>query len=84
MRTAEAQVNYFYTKDVVQRIADKYNMDAMVALEEYLGSETYAMFIDPSLEMLDIPPMGIFDMWENEKVTGDPRNSLYIGRDDHV
>lgn len=42
------------------------------------------MFIDPSLEMLDIPPIGIFDMWENEKVTGDPRNSLYIGRDDHV
>lgn len=84
MRTAEAHVNYFYTKDVVQRISDKYNMDAMTALEEYLDSETYAMFIDPSLEMLDIPPIGIFDMWENEKVTGDPRNSLYIGRDDHV
>lgn len=32
MRTAEAHVNYFYTKDVVQRISDKYNMDAMTAL----------------------------------------------------
>ena len=42
------------------------------------------MLHDPKLEMYDIPPIGIFDMWEVEQVTGDPRNSLYIGRDDHA
>jgi hypothetical protein len=56
----------------------------MDALRRYLNSETHRMFLDPELEMLDIPPIGIFDMWEVEQVTGDARNSLYIGRDGHV
>ena len=84
MKDIRSDVNYFYDKEVVGMIAEKYNMSPMDALAAYLDSETYAMFHDPELEMLDIPPAGIFDMWENERVTGNPRNSLYIGRDDHV
>ena len=56
----------------------------MRALESYLGSETYRMFNDPELEMTEFSPLGIFDMWECEQVTGDPRNSLYLRRDEHV
>ena len=84
MKDIRSDVNYFYDKEVVGMIAEKYNMSPMDTLAAYLDSETYAMFNDPELEMLDIPPAGIFDMWENERVTGDPRNSLYIGWDDHV
>lgn len=69
---------------VARMISEKYNLVAMDAVKRYLESETYVMFNDPDLEMTDIPPIGIFDMWEVEQVTGDPRNSLYIGRDDHV
>ena len=65
-------------------ISEKYNMVPMDALVAYLESETYSMAADPALEMADIPPIGLFDMWEVEQVTGNPRNSLYIGRDDHV
>ena len=84
MNAVTAHVNYFLTKEVVEMIAEKYNMEAMVALASYLDSETYSMVRNPKLEMSDIPPLGVFDMWEVEQVTGDPRNSLYIGRDDHV
>ena len=59
-------------------------MDAMEALRRYLDSESHRMFVDPELEMLDIPPIGVFDMWEVEQVTDDPRNLPCIGRDDHV
>ena len=59
-------------------------MDAMEALRRYLDSESHRMFVDPELEMLDIPPIGVFDMWEVEQVTGDPGNLPRIGRDDHV
>ena len=71
-------------REVTERIYEKYNIEQGEALRSFLGSETYAMLHDPKLEMYDIPPIGIFDMWEVEQVTGDPRNSLYIGRDDHV
>lgn len=84
MSVTHAHVNYFYTKEIVRMIFEKYNMAPMDAIRRYMESATYAMFSDPSLEMTDIPPIGIFDMWEVEQVTGDPRNSLYIGRDDHV
>jgi hypothetical protein len=42
--------------------SEKYNLDAMEALIRYLNSESHGMFVDPELEMLDIPPIGIFDM----------------------
>ena len=84
MREYRSDINYFYDREVVSMIVEKYNMVPMEALSQFMASATYAMFIDPDLEMLDIPPAGIFDMWENERVTGDPRNSLYIGRDDRV
>lgn len=84
MMDVRPDINHYYDTEVVGMIADKYNMTSMDALEAYLGSETYRMFNDPELKMLDIPPHGIFDMWEVERVTGNPRNSLYIGRDSHV
>lgn len=84
MSLVQAHINYHYSKEVCRMISEKYNLDAMEALRRYLNSESHRMFVDPELEMLDIPPIGVFDMWEVEQVTGDPRNSLYIGRDDHV
>ena len=44
-------------------------------------SETYKMLRNPNLEMWEFSPLGIFDMWECEQITGDPRTSLYIRRD---
>ena len=84
MSLIEVHVNYHYSTEVCRMISEKYNVDPMDALRRYLNSETHRMFLDPELEMLDIPPIGIFDMWEVEQVTGNPRNSLYIGRDSHV
>ena len=33
------------------------------------------------LGLADLPSAAIFDMWEPEKITGDPRNSVYIRGD---
>ena len=53
----------------------------MDALRRFWKSETYQMLTDDSLEMWDFSPMGIFDMWENEQITGTPQTSLYLRRD---
>lgn len=84
MTEFQSDINSFYDSEIVQMIVEKYGFDPMDALRSYLQSETYRMFNDPDLEMLDFSPLGLFDMWECEQVTGDPRNSLYLGRDERV
>lgn len=54
--------NYHYSKEVCRMTSEKYNLDAMEALRRCLFSESHRMFVDPELEMLDFPPIGIFDM----------------------
>ncbi|MDO4546234.1 MAG: hypothetical protein Q4C25_08750 [Bacillota bacterium] len=71
----------FYNEKVSQMIAEKYGIDSLEAFRKFLFSETYRMLSDVELEMWDFGPLGIFDMWEAEQITGDPRNSLYLRRD---
>ncbi len=78
----QPDINSYYDTEIVQMIVEKYGLHPMDALESYLQSETYRMFNDPDLEMIEFSPLGIFDMWECERVTGNPRNSLYLGRDE--
>ena len=49
-----------------------------VAFNEFLQSESYQMLLDKTLEIYSMSPLVVFDMWESEKVTGNPRNSVYI------
>ncbi len=68
----------YYNKRVIQRIMDKYNMEQMDAARAFLTSETHAMLEDAEMEMWEFSEAAIFDMWEAEKITGDPRNSEYL------
>jgi hypothetical protein len=71
----------FYDKEVSKKINQKYGFSLMKSFRKFLNSETYRMLSDPKLEMWDFSPDGIFDMWENEQVTGTPQTSLYLSRD---
>ena len=71
----------YYDKEVVRMICNKYGYSQKEALRKFFVSETYRMLRNPQLEMWAFSPLGIFDMWESEQITGNPRNSLYIRRD---
>ncbi|MCD7839367.1 MAG: hypothetical protein LUG46_01920 [Erysipelotrichaceae bacterium] len=71
----------YYDEKVSQMITNKYGIDSMSALKRFIYSKTYKMLVDEELEMWEFSPFGIFDMWEAEQVTGDPRNSLYLRGD---
>lgn len=71
----------FYDNEVSLLISNKYGYSIMDAYRKFLFSKTYQMLCNPELEMWEFSPIGIFDMWEAELVTGDPRNSLYMRRD---
>lgn len=84
MRKTSAEVLDFYDEEIVKMISEKYGYAQMDALRMFLNSETYKMLSDAELEMWDFGPAAIFDMWENEQITGEPRNSLYLRRDEHA
>lgn len=74
----------YYDKEIVNKICNKYGVASMDALRMFLSSQTYQMLIDEKLEMWEFSPIGIFNMWESEQITGNPRNSLYLRRDEYV
>ena len=63
-------------------IAESRGITLMEGLRLFLSSETHAMLVDDDLKMWYFSPLALFDMWENEVITGDPRNSLYLRGDE--
>lgn len=68
----------YYNKKVISRIMEKYGMSQMDAARAFLTSETHRMMEDPEMAMWEFSERAIFDMWEAERVTGDPCNSKYL------
>lgn len=74
----------FRDRYVVQEIIMKYGFDEMTALKKFITSETYRMLTDKATAVYTMSPEILFDMWECEQITGEPRNSLYIRCDECV
>ena len=78
MTRVDARKRDFYDRQVSQLIIDKYGINEREAVRSFIESETYQMLLDTELEIYKMSPHIVFDMWESERVTGDPRNSQYI------
>ena len=68
----------YYNSSVIKRIMDKYGMNEMDAARAFLTSETHRMLEDAEMAMWEFSERAIFDMWEAEQITGDPRNSVFL------
>lgn len=68
----------YYDRCAIESIIEKYGMDEMEAARRFLASETHSLLEDPQYGVLGMPARAVFDMWEAEQVTGDPRNSIYV------
>ena len=77
----DARMLDYYDRHVSRMISEKYGLDERSAIRSFLTSETYRMLITPDLEIYTLSPAIVFDMWEAEKITGDPRLSQYIRED---
>ena len=67
-----------YNKNVIKMIMEKYGLTEMEAARECLMSETHRMLEDADMAMWEFSARAIFDMWEVEKITGNPRNSVHL------
>ena len=70
-----------YNKNVIKMIMEKYGVNEMEAAREFLMSETHRMLEDADMAMWEFSARAIFDMWEVEKITGNPRNSVHLRSD---
>ena len=67
-----------YNKNVIKMIMEKYGLTEMEAAREFLMSETHRMLEDADMALWEFSARAIFDMWEVEKITGNPRNSVHL------
>ena len=71
-------VTDYYDRHVIERIMQKYNMEAMEAVRSFINSETHALLEDAENCLASFPERAIFDMWETENITGSPLNSIWL------
>lgn len=68
----------YYNKYIIQRIIEKYHMEQMAAARAFLTSQTHAMLENADMAMWEFSAPVIFEIWESEHNTGDPRNSEHL------
>ena len=78
MKRIPSDILEFYDTEVVKMMMEKYNMEYMEALVLFCTSKTHEMLENEDCGMTMFGAGGIFNIWECEKITGDPRNSVYI------
>ena len=78
MSRTSANTLQYYDHAVVDMMVEKYGFEFEDALRRFVTSETHSMLEDTEYGLLSFGPGGIFDIWEAEVVTGDPRSSIYI------
>lgn len=81
MKKLEPEITDYYTVEVVRMISEKYNYSHMDALRHFASSQTHALLEDEDCGMTAYGAGAIFELWEVERITGDPRNSVYIRED---
>lgn len=78
MKRLEPEIVDYYDNEVVMLIAEKYGLSYMESLKSFVSSKTHEMLENEDCGMTDFGAEAIFEIWECEKVTGDPKKSVYI------
>lgn len=78
MKRIDAEILDYYDCKVIDLMAEKYGMKQMDALKAFVTSKTHEMLENENCGMTEFGAEALFEIWECEKITGDPRNSVYI------
>lgn len=78
MKRLEPEIIDYYNEEIVVMISEKYGLSHMESLKVFVNSKTHEMLENEECGMTEFGAKALFEIWECEKVTGDPRNSIYI------
>ena len=68
--------------EVAELISNFRNLSDKDPLRLSFDSNTHELQSVTALRRFHFIPLAIFDLWESEQATGDPRNSLYLRGDE--
>lgn len=72
------EVMDYYDYEVVRMMEEKYGYSQMEALRQFVSSKTHEMLENEENGLTSYGAGAIFELWEAERITGDPCNSIYI------
>ena len=78
MKRLEPEIIDYYNGEIIMMIMEKYGLDPMEAFRMFVNSKTHELLEYEDYGMTEFGAGAIFEIWECEKITGDPRNSVYI------
>ena len=78
MKKLDPAITDYYDTEVVRMISEKYGYPPMEALRQFVFSRTHTLLEDEETGMTSFGAGAVFEIWEAEKITGDPGNSVYI------
>ena len=78
MNRLDPDIIDYYNEEVVKMMVDKYGFSYMNALREFVFSHTHEMLEDGDFGLTSYGAGAILEIWEAEKITGSPCNSIYI------
>jgi hypothetical protein len=78
MKNTDSETMFFYDNWLVPLISEKEGINEEIALKKFIDSETYKMLADEDNKLYWESPLVIWDLYQTEIATGNPRNSTYI------
>ena len=78
MTRLDPEILDYYNNEVVRMMIEKYCLEPMQAFKLFAESKTHEMLENTAYGMTEFGAAAIFEIWECEKITGDPRSSIYI------
>lgn len=78
MKRLDSSITDYYNQEVVKSISEKYGYSYLDSLRLFVNSETHRLLENEDMGMTDFGANAIFEIWEAEKITGNPRNSVYV------
>lgn len=78
MKKLDPETLDYYDYEVVNMMVEKYGYTHIEALRLFVISKTHEMLEDAECGMNAYGAGALFEIWEAERITGDPRSSVYI------
>lgn len=78
MKRLDPEIIDYYNNEVVMQIMEKYGLSQMDAFQSFADSKTHEMLENAEYGMTEFGAGALFEIWECEKITGDPGKSIYI------
>jgi len=82
LQKTDAEILDGFNQVLIPMISKSYGFSELEALRQFIYSKTYQLLAEKETRLWHFSDLAVFDLWENEYLTGDLTNSLYVRGDE--